>query len=176
MQVHFICTINCILITIVQWHKCARLPVRFFFIDKFFHEYWHQTKLCRAQTPIRYVHGFWREFRENKNIGIFELLICIFPISTSWYLRFGTRCIVRNCEWRIFVNYYAFSGLFHLYLHVDFQEHILHTLSQKDAVPPMVISNNHGWKPNSAKIEWFCQRFCEISPSEIHIYSTCMSW
>ena len=75
------------------------------------------------------------------------------PIWTSWYRRFGTRCIVRNDEWCIFVNYCVFSALCPLKLRVVFEVGILGTSEQKDAVLPIVISNFHRWKPNSTKTD-----------------------
>ena len=110
---------------------------------------------------IRHVFGFGIEFLENKDIGIFEHFIvidfiqrysyhtCFSPVSTSWFRRFGTGCIVRNGELDIFVNYSVFSALFPLKLRVLFEEGILTTPVQKDAVPPLFISNYHRWKPNS---------------------------
>ena len=71
------------------------------------------------------------------------------PILTSWFCRFGTGCIVRNGEWRIFVNYSVFSALFPLKLRILFEECILDTPVQKDAVPPIFISHYHRSKPNS---------------------------
>ena len=65
------------------------------------------------------------------------------PISTSLYRRFGAGCIVRNGELHIFVNYSVFSALFSLKLRILFEEGILGTPVQKDAVPPMVISKYH---------------------------------
>ena len=114
---------------------------------------------------IRHVFGFGIEFLENKDIDIFGHFMVIdfitrysyhtyfSPISTSWYRRFGTGCIVRNGEWRIFVNYSVFSALFPLKLRVLFEEGILGTPVQKDAVPSMVISNYHRWKPNPNKTD-----------------------
>ena len=108
--------------------------------------------LSRQQTLIRHVFGFGIEFLENKDIGIFGHIIVIdfikrysyhtyfSPISTSWFRRYGTGCIVRSGEWRIFVNYSVFSALFPLKLHVIFEEG---TPVQKDAVPPLFISNYH---------------------------------
>ena len=73
---------------------------------------------------IRHVFGFGIEFLENKDIGIFGLFIVIdfiqryshhtyLPsISTSWFRRFWTGCIVCNGEWRVFVNYSVFPALF----------------------------------------------------------------
>ena len=110
---------------------------------------------------IRHVFGFGIEFLENKDIGIFGHFLVIdfikwysyhtyfWPISTSWFRRFGTGCIVRNGEWRIFVNYSVFSALFPLKLRVLFEEGILGTPVQKDAVPPIFISKYCRWKPNS---------------------------
>ena len=110
---------------------------------------------------IRHVFGFGIEFLENKDIDIFGHFIVIdfikrysyhtyfTPISTSWFRRFGTGCIVRNGEWRIFVNYSVFSALFPLKLRVLFEEGILRTSVQIDAVLPILISNCHRWKPNS---------------------------
>ena len=61
--------------------------------------------------------------------------------STSRYRWFGTGCIVRNGQQRIFVNYSLFSALFLLKLRIVFKEGKLGTPVQKDDVPPMVISN-----------------------------------
>ena len=114
---------------------------------------------------IRHVFGFGIEFLENKDIDIFGYFMVIYfitrysshtyfsPFSTSWYCRFGAGCIVRNGEWHIIVNYSVFSALFSLKRRILFEEGILDTLAQKDAVPPMVISNYHRWKPNSTKTE-----------------------
>ena len=104
---------------------------------------------------IRHVFGFGIEFLENEDIGLVGHFIVIdfitrysshtyfTPISTSWYRRFGAGCIVRNGEWHIFVEYSVFSALFSLKLRILFEEGILGTPVQKDAVPPMVISNYH---------------------------------
>ena len=110
---------------------------------------------------IRHVFGFGIEFLENKDIGIFGHYIVIdlikrhiyhtyfSPISTSWFRRFGTGCIVRNGEWRIFVNYSVFSALFSLKLRILLEDGILGTTVQTDAVPPIFISNYQRSKPNS---------------------------
>ena len=119
---------------------------------------------------IRHVFGFGIGFLETKVIGIFGHFIGIdfikrysyhtyfWPISTSWFRRFGTGCIVRNGEWRIFVNYSVFSALFPLKLYVLFEEGILGTSVQKDVGPPIFISKYYRWKPNSTTkdlcIEW----------------------
>ena len=114
---------------------------------------------------IRHVFGFWIEFLENKDIGIFGHFMVIdfitrysyhtyfSPISTSWYRRFGTGYIVRNGEWRIFVNYFVFSALFPPKLRILFEEGILGTPVQKYPVTTMVISNYQRWKPNSTKTD-----------------------
>ena len=114
---------------------------------------------------IRHVFGFGIEFLENKDIGIFGHFMVIdfitlysshtyfSPFSTSWYRRFGAGCIVRNSEWHIFVNYSVFSALFSLKRRILFEKGILGTLVQKDAVPPMVISNYHRRKPDSTKTD-----------------------
>ena len=93
---------------------------------------------------IRHVFGFGIEFLENKDIGIFGHFIVIdfikrysyhtyfSPISTSWFRRFGTGCIVRNGEWRIFCELFRILS--------TFEEGILGTPVQKDAVPPIFIS------------------------------------
>ena len=106
-------------------------------------------------------YGFGIEFLENKDIGIFVHFIVIdfikrysyhtyfSPKSTSWFCRFRTGCIVRNGDWRIYVNYSVFSALFPLILRILVEEGILCKLVQKDAVPPIFISNYHRWKPNS---------------------------
>ena len=98
---------------------------------------------------IRHVFGFGIEFLKNKDIGIFGHFIVIdfikkysyhtyfSPILTSRFRRFGTGCIVRNGERRIFANYSVFSALFSLKLSILFEEGILGTLVQKDAVPPI---------------------------------------
>ena len=121
-----------------------------------------QYRIVPSFKAIRHVFGFGIEFLENQDIDIFEHFMVIdfitrysyhtyfSPCSTSW-CRFGTGCIVRNDEWCIFVNYSVFSALFPLKFHVLFEEGKLDTPVQKDAVPPMVISNYHGWKPNSTK-------------------------
>ena len=110
---------------------------------------------------IRHVFGFGIEFLEQTDICIFGHFIVIdfiqqysyhtylSPISTFWFRRFGTECIVRNGEWHIFVNYYVFSALIPLKLRVIFEESMLATLVQKYTVPPIFISNYHRWKPNS---------------------------
>ena len=112
---------------------------------------------------IRHVFGFGIEFLENKDIGIFGHFIVhvidfikryshhmyFSPISTSWFCRFGTGCIVRDGEWRIIVNYSVFSALFSLKLRILFEGCILDTPVQKDAVPPIFISHYHRSKPNS---------------------------
>ena len=128
---------------------------------------WHDVSLylcfhkLSVLKVIRHVFGFGIEFVENKDIVIFGHFIVIdfikrysyhtyfSPISTSWFRRFGTRCIVRNGEWRIFFNYSVFSALFPLKLRVLFEEGILGTPVQKDAVPSIFISKYHRWKPNS---------------------------
>ena len=104
---------------------------------------------------IRHVFGFGIEYLENKDIGIFGHIIVIdffkrysyhtyfSPISTSLFRWCEPECIVRNGEWRIFVNYSVFSALFPLTLRVIFEEGILGTPVQKDAVPPIFISNYH---------------------------------
>ena len=109
---------------------------------------------------IRHVFGFGIWFNENKDIGIFGHFVVIdfikqysyhtyfSPISTYWFRRFGTWCIVLNGECRIFVNYSVFSALFPLKRRVLFEKGILGTPVQKDAVPPIFISNYHRWKPN----------------------------
>ena len=114
---------------------------------------------------IQHVSGFGIEFLENKDIDIFgHFMIIDFimwysshtyisPISTSWCRWFGNGCIAGNGEWLIFVNYSVFSALFPLKLHILFEEGILGTPVQKDAVPPIVISNYHRWKPNSTKTD-----------------------
>ena len=132
------------------------------------------TKLSDRNFPIemqnlfkviRHVFGFGIEFLENEDIGMVGHFMVIdfitrysshtyfSPISTSWYRRFGSGCIVRNGEWPIFVNYSVFSALFSLKLRILFDEGILVTPVQKDAVPPIVISNYHRWKPNSTKTD-----------------------
>ena len=109
----------------------------------------------RMFKVIRHVFGFGIEFLENKDIGIFGHSTVIdfmkrysyhtylSPISTSWFRRCGTGCIVRNVEWRKFVNYSVFSALFPLKLRVIYEEGILGTPVQKDVVPPIFISNYH---------------------------------
>ena len=79
---------------------------------------------------IRNVFSFGIEFLENKDIDIFIHFIKIdfikwyiyhayfWPISTSWFRRFGTGYIVRNGEWCIFVNNSVISALFPLKLRV----------------------------------------------------------
>ena len=98
-------------------------------------------------------YGFGIEFLENKDIGIFVHFIVIdfikrysyhtyfSPMTTSWFRRFRTGCIVRNGDWRIYVNYSVFSALFPLKLRILVEEGILCKLVQKDAVPPIFISN-----------------------------------
>ena len=140
-----------------SWH--ARIPKsrnRILVVKHF-----QLRELGKRVKVIRHVFGFGIEFLENKDIGIFGHFIVIdfnkrysyhtyfSPISTSWIRRFGTGCIARNGEWRIFVNYSVFSALFPLKLHVLFEEGILGTPVQKDAVPPIFISKYHRWKPNS---------------------------
>ena len=51
------------------------------------------------------------------------------------------------------MNYSVFSALFTLKLRILFEDGILGTSVQKDAVPPMVISNYHLLKPNSTKTD-----------------------
>ena len=116
---------------------------------------------------IQHVFGFGIEFLENEDIGIFGHFIVIdfihwysyhtyfSPFSASWFRRFGTGCSICNGEWFIFVNYSLFSALFPLKLCVLFEEGILATPVQKDAVPPIFISNYHRWKPNSTA-RYFC--------------------
>ena len=129
---------------------------------------------------LRHVFGFGIEFLENKDIGIFGHFIVIdfikryshhmyfSPISTSWFCRFGTRCIVHNGEWRIFFNYSKFSALFSLKLRILFEECILDTPVQKDAVPPIFISHYHMIKTqfhNNGFVYWvifvyFSLKYC----------------
>ena len=109
---------------------------------------------------IRHVFGFGIEFLESKDIGIFGHFIVIdfikqysyqtyfSPISNPRFRQFGTGCIVRNGEWHIFVNNFVFSALFSLKLRILFEEGILGTPVQKDAVLPIFISNNHRWTHN----------------------------
>ena len=120
---------------------------------------WLSSRIITSLKVIRHVFGFGIEFLENKDIGIFGHFIAIgfvkrysyhtyfAPISTSWFRRFGTRCIVSNGEWRIFVNYSVFSALFPLKLRILFEECILGTPVQKDAIPPIFISHCHRSKP-----------------------------
>ena len=117
---------------------------------------------------IRHVFGFGIEFLENKDIGIFgHLLVIDFikryschmyfsPISTSWFRRFGTVCIDRKGKWRIFENYSVISALFPLKLCVLFEEGILGTQVQKDAVPPIFISKN----PITLRRIWVLSYLC----------------
>ena len=88
------------------------------------------------------------------------------PFSISWYRQLWAGCIIRNGEWHIFVNYSVFSALFSLKLRILFEESILGTLVQKDAVPPMVISNHHRWKPYSTKTDlcmsYLCLRLTKV--------------
>ena len=129
---------------------------------------------------IRHVFGFGIEFVENKDIGIFGHFIVInfikrysyhtffSPFSTSWFRRFRNGCIVRNGEWRIFVNYSVFSALFPLKLRVLLEKSILGTPVQKDAVPPIFIANYHRRKPQfhynglvySAIFVYFLLKYC----------------
>ena len=51
------------------------------------------------------------------------------------------------------MNYSVFSALFPLKLRVLFEEGLLGTPVQKDAVPSMVVSNYHISKPNSTKTD-----------------------
>ena len=122
---------------------------------------------------IRHVFGFGIEFLENKDIGIFGHFIAIgfvkrysyhtyfAPISTSWFRRFGTRCIVSNGEWRIFVNYSVLSALFPLKLSILFEECILGTPVQKDAIPPIFISHYHRSKPSSTTTD-LCMSYLSL--------------
>ena len=103
-------------------------------------------------------YGFGIEFLENKDIGIFVHFIVIdfikrysyhtyfSPMTTSWFRRFRTGCIVRNGDWRIYVNYSVFSALFPLKLRILVEEGIFCKLVQKDAVPLIFISNYLRWK------------------------------
>ena len=110
----------------------------------------------------RHDNGFGIKFIENRDIGIFSHCMVFdymtqyryntyfIPISTSWFRRFGTGCIVRNGEWRMFENTSVFSARFR----VLFEEGIICTPVQKDATPPTLILNYNRSKP--IPLKWIC--------------------
>ena len=125
-----------------------------------------------GRCAMTIAHSSLRLRWAKKDIGIFGHFMVIdfitrysyhtyfAHISTSWHRCFGTGCIVHNGELSIFVNNSVFSALLSLKLCVLFEEGILGTPVQKDAVPPMVISNYHRWKPNSTKLICVLSNLC----------------